>query len=78
MRGFRHQRLVQGINARDYGVLVVFYPLNIRYATDSTNMQMLAPGVSMRSLSKNDHRLNENYQAQKYGCMVWVCAMNGP
>ena len=38
MRGFRHQRLVQCINARDYGALVVFDPLNIRYATDSTNM----------------------------------------
>ena len=38
MRRFRHQRLVQGINARDYGALVVFDPLNIRYATDSTNM----------------------------------------
>ena len=40
MRGFRHQRLVQCINARDYGALVVFDPLNIRYATDSTNMQL--------------------------------------
>ena len=41
MRRFRHQRLVQGINARDYGALVVFDPLNIRYATDSTNMQLV-------------------------------------
>ena len=40
MRRFRHQQLVQGINARDYGALVVFDPLNIRYATDSTNMQL--------------------------------------
>jgi hypothetical protein len=40
MRGFRHQRLVQCINARDYGALVMFDPLNIRYATDSTNMQL--------------------------------------
>ena len=40
MRGYRHQRLVQCINARDYGALVVFDPLNIRYATDSTNMQL--------------------------------------
>ena len=28
------------MNARDYGALVVFDPLNIRYATDSTNMQL--------------------------------------
>ncbi|MGB1235416.1 MAG: dimethylsulfonioproprionate lyase DddP [Planktomarina sp.] len=40
MRAYRHKRLVDGINARDYGALVVFDPLNIRYATDSTNMQL--------------------------------------
>ena len=40
MRRFRHNRLVQGITARDYGALVVFDPLNIRYASDSTNMQL--------------------------------------
>ena len=40
MRAYRWNRLVAGINARDYGALVVFDPLNIRYATDSTNMQL--------------------------------------
>ncbi|MDB9840100.1 aminopeptidase P family protein, partial [Planktomarina temperata] len=40
MRRFRHNRLVQGVNGRDYGALVVFDPLNIRYASDSTNMQL--------------------------------------
>ena len=40
MREYRWKRLVEGINARDYGALVVFDPLNIRYATDSTNMQL--------------------------------------
>ena len=40
MREYRLKRLVAGINARDYGALVVFDPLNIRYATDSTNMQL--------------------------------------
>ena len=40
MRRFRHNRLVQGVNGRDYGALVVFDPLNIRYATDCTNMQL--------------------------------------
>ena len=40
MRRFRHNRLVQGVNARDYGAVVVFDPLNIRYASDSTNMQL--------------------------------------
>ncbi|MEM8632934.1 MAG: hypothetical protein AAGF74_17020, partial [Pseudomonadota bacterium] len=40
MRRYRWQRLVDGIVRRDYGGLLVFDPLNIRYATDSTNMQL--------------------------------------
>ena len=40
MRRFRHQRLVQSINARDYSALLVIDPLNIHFATDSTNMQL--------------------------------------
>ena len=35
-----------------------------------TNMQMLAPGVSVRILSENGHRLQDHYQMQKYGCMM--------
>lgn len=40
MRTFRWKRLTQHINDRDYAGLLVFDPLNIRYATDSTNMQL--------------------------------------
>ncbi|MDE3028942.1 MAG: aminopeptidase P family protein [Paracoccaceae bacterium] len=40
MRDFRWRRLVGGINARDWGGVLLFDPLNIRYATDSTNMQL--------------------------------------
>ena len=40
MRRFRHNRLMSGVNSRDYGAIVVFDPLNIRYASDSTNMQL--------------------------------------
>ena len=40
MRQFRLDRLVAGINQRDYGGVLLFDPLNIRYATDSTNMQL--------------------------------------
>ncbi len=40
MREFRWKRLVQAVNARGLGGLLVFDPLNIRYATDSTNMQL--------------------------------------
>lgn len=40
MRRFRWQRLTDAIVQRDYGGLLMFDPLNIRYATDSTNMQL--------------------------------------
>ena len=40
MREFRWSRLVASLNARDYGGLLMFDPLNIRYATDTTNMQL--------------------------------------
>ena len=40
MRQHRHARLTQHIAQRDYGGLLMFDPLNIRYATDSTNMQL--------------------------------------
>lgn len=40
MREYRWRRLVEGIVARGYGALLLFDPLNIRYATDTTNMQL--------------------------------------
>ena len=40
MRRYRWNRLTQAIVARDYAGLLLFDPLNIRYATDSTNMQL--------------------------------------
>jgi len=40
MRRFRWQRLTEHVVARGYGGLLMFDPLNIRYATDSTNMQL--------------------------------------
>lgn len=40
MREYRWQRLTQHIVDRNYGGLLMFDPLNIRYATDSTNMQL--------------------------------------
>ena len=40
MRRFRWERLTAHIVTRDYGGLLMFDPLNIRYATDSTNMQL--------------------------------------
>ena len=40
MRHYRWDRLTRHIVDRDYGGLLMFDPLNIRYATDSTNMQL--------------------------------------
>ncbi len=40
MREFRWTRLTQALVARDYGGILLFDPLNIRYATDTTNMQL--------------------------------------
>ncbi|WP_343564384.1 dimethylsulfonioproprionate lyase DddP [Kiloniella sp. b19] len=40
MRAFRLNRLVAEIRKRDLGGLLMFDPLNIRYATDTTNMQL--------------------------------------
>ena len=40
MRRFRWARLTGHVVARGYGGLLMFDPLNIRYATDSTNMQL--------------------------------------
>lgn len=40
MREFRLQRLVNELQARDLGGILLFDPLNIRYATDCTNMQL--------------------------------------
>jgi Xaa-Pro dipeptidase len=40
MRRFRWERLTRHVAARGYGGLLMFDPLNIRYATDTTNMQL--------------------------------------
>ncbi|WP_158964675.1 dimethylsulfonioproprionate lyase DddP [Chachezhania sediminis] len=40
MREYRWQRLTQAVVARNYAGILLTDPLNIRYATDSTNMQI--------------------------------------
>ena len=50
MRAYRLQRLVSHINARDYGGVLMFDPMNIRYATDSTNMQLWNAHNSFRAV----------------------------
>lgn len=40
MRRYRLDRIRAELARRDYGGLIVYDPINIRYATDSTNMQL--------------------------------------
>jgi len=40
IREYRLSRLVRELQQRDYGGLLMFDPLNIRYATDASNMQI--------------------------------------
>lgn len=40
MREFRLKRITDQLSARDLGGVLLFDPLNIRYATDSSNMQL--------------------------------------
>ncbi|MEL6533183.1 MAG: M24 family metallopeptidase, partial [Pseudomonadota bacterium] len=40
LRAYRLERLVGRLVERDYAGVLMFDPLNIRYATDSTNMQL--------------------------------------
>ncbi|MEH6457635.1 MAG: dimethylsulfonioproprionate lyase DddP [Cocleimonas sp.] len=40
MREYRLERIVSHIQERDYAGVLLFDPLNIRYATDTTNMQL--------------------------------------
>lgn len=40
MREYRWRRLIEYTVERDYGGILMFDPINIRYATDSTNMQV--------------------------------------
>ena len=40
MRQYRLDRLIQQLRAYGYGGILLFDPLNVRYATDTTNMQL--------------------------------------
>ncbi|MBO0332233.1 aminopeptidase P family protein [Sneathiella sp. CAU 1612] len=42
MRSQRLDRLVRALQARDYGGILMYDPLNIRFASDTTNMQLWA------------------------------------
>jgi Xaa-Pro aminopeptidase len=35
-----------------------------------TNMEMLKPGVTIKELTFNAHKLDDKYMTQKYGCLM--------
>jgi len=59
MRIWRHKRIVDAIVERGYAGVLMFDPLNIRYATDSTNMQLWNTHNPFRAV-KNARFLSEH------------------
>ncbi|MEO3413905.1 dimethylsulfonioproprionate lyase DddP [Roseovarius sp. CAU 1744] len=48
----------------------MIYAMQHAHEHIATNMEMLKPGVTIPELTANCHRLDEQYQAQKYGCLM--------
>ena len=46
------------------------HAMRVAYDHIMTNMAMLKPGVTIPELSANAHRLRDEFQAQKYGCLM--------
>lgn len=64
MREFRWKRLTQHVVDRGYGGILLFDPLNIRYATDTTNMQLWNTHNPFRAvlLCANGHMVIWDYK----------------
>lgn len=69
MRAHRHGRLFAALAARDYGGLLMFDPLNIRYASDSTNMQIWNTHNPFRAvlLCADGHMVLWEYKGPRLG-----------
>ena len=68
MREFRLQRLVTELQRYDYGGIVLFDPLNIRYATDTTNMQLWKSNSTIYPLAATK-------QARAGLCVIHSCML---
>lgn len=68
MRKFRWQRLVDHIVKRDWGGILLFDPLNIRYATDTTHMQLWNAHNPFRAvlLTADGHMILWEYGGYKF------------
>ncbi len=70
MREYRWKRLIQAIVDRGWGGLLMFDPLNIRYATDSTNMQLWNSHNPFRAvlLCADGHMVIWDYRNSPFLC----------
>ena len=48
----------------------MIYAMRHAHEHITTNMEMIKPGVTIPELVENGHRLDDKFQAQKYGCMM--------
>ncbi len=71
MRAFRHRRLTEALVARGIDAILLFDPLNIRYATDSTNMQLWNTHNPFRAvlLCADGHMVLWEYKGPKLACL---------
>ena len=68
MRAHRHARLTKAIADRDIGGILMFDPLNIRYATDAPNMQLWNTHNPFRALllTADGHMVLWEYKGARY------------
>ena len=68
MRHFRWEKLTAAINARGWGGLLLFDPLNIRYTTDTTHMQLWNTHNPFRAvfLGADGHMVLWEYKGLSY------------
>ncbi|HSF96381.1 MAG TPA: dimethylsulfonioproprionate lyase DddP [Thermohalobaculum sp.] len=68
MRAHRHARLTKAIADRDIGGILMFDPLNIRYATDAPNMQLWNTHNPFRALllCADGHMVLFEYSGKKF------------
>ncbi len=68
MRQFRLDRLIAEINQRDYAGVLLFDPLSIRYATDTTHMQLWATHNPFRAclVTADGYLVLWEYGGQQY------------
>jgi hypothetical protein len=68
LRRFRLERLVREINRRDLAGVLLFDPLSVRYATDTSNMQVWCTHNPCRAclVTADGHMVLWEYGALKY------------